>query len=119
MTKRDLAAIIQGQIGCWPQRRFNPSKTKLGAMQEAVLNPINGFSISQDPSTTTSTTNPGTVQDAAPVDPTNPFSNVQQPSRAKPGVIQDTALDPENGFSLASRPSSLDSTEEVNTEVSP
>jgi len=47
LTKKHIAALIREQQDRWPHRSFNPSKVKLGTMQEALLDPANGFTMAQ------------------------------------------------------------------------
>jgi len=43
LKKADLAALICKQVDHWPTPPFNPSKSSITAMKNALLDPANGF----------------------------------------------------------------------------
>jgi len=53
LTKKQLAGLIQGQIEHWPEKRFNPSKTTIKSMRDALLDHSNGFRKLAHPETDT------------------------------------------------------------------
>jgi len=46
LKKSELADRIRRQIHCWPAASFNESKTTINQMKAALIDPSNGFSIS-------------------------------------------------------------------------
>jgi len=47
LKKAELAILIRKQVNCWPKPPFNPSKTTIVDMKQALLNCANGFTISK------------------------------------------------------------------------
>ena len=47
LKKAELAALIRRQVSCWPKPPFNPSKTTIADMKQALLDHRNGFTISK------------------------------------------------------------------------